>query len=45
MGPEVEKWLTDIPVSNPDDVNIQRNKLDLSEINRKLSIANVVKRC
>ena len=43
LGPEAEKWLMDLPVSNPDDVNIHRNKLDLTEINRKLSIGNVVK--
>ena len=41
LGPEVEKWLADLP---PTPGNIGGKKVNIDDINRRISVANIIKR-
>ena len=41
LGPEVEKWLADLPLAPGD---ISGKKVNIEDINRRISVANIIKR-
>ncbi len=41
LGPEVEKWLADLPIP-PGDAS--RKMVNIEDINRRISVANIIKR-
>ena len=41
LGPEVEKWLADIPLVAGD---LETRRVNIGDINRRISVTNMVKR-
>ena len=42
LGPEVEKWLSDLPLTEEFNLEGGRKLLDVTQLQRKISVSNAV---